>query len=64
MDVQNRLRLRLPSGKTIHRSVKKEFYGLSDIPTVFQEHIDKVPDFKTPVRLGDIICATNGTIDE
>ena len=32
--------------------------------TVFQEHIDKVLEFKTPVRLDDIIYVTNGTIDE
>ena len=38
--------------------------GLSDILTVFQEHIDKVLEFKTPVWLDDIICVTNGTIDE
>ena len=43
---------------------KKGFYGLSDIPTVFQEHIDKVLEFKTPVWLDDIICVTNGTIEE
>ena len=28
---------------------KKRFYGVSVIPTVFQEHIDKVLKFKTPV---------------
>ena len=43
---------------------KKGFYGLSDIPTVFQEHIDKVVEIKTPVWLDDIICVTNGTIEE
>ena len=43
---------------------KKGFYGLSDIPTVFQEYIDKVLEFKTPVWLDDIICVTNGTIEE
>ena len=43
---------------------KKGLYGLSDIPTVFQEHIDKVLEFKTPVWLDDIICVTNGTIEE
>ena len=31
---------------------------------MFQEHIDKVLEFKTPVWLDDIICVTNGTIDE
>ena len=49
---------------TGHYRFKKGFYGLSDIPTVFQEHIDKVLEFKTPVWLDDIICVTNGTIDD
>ena len=31
---------------------------------MFQEHIDKVLEFKTPVWLGDNICVTNGTIEE
>ena len=47
-----------------HYRFKKGFYGLADIPTVFQEHIDKVLEFKTPVWLDDIICVTNGTIEE
>ena len=49
---------------TGHYRFKKGFYGLSDMPTVFKEHIDKVLEFKTPVWLDDIICLTNGTIDE
>ena len=49
---------------TGHYRFKKGFYGLSDIPTVFQEHIDKVLEFKTPVWLDDIFSVTNGTIDE
>ena len=49
---------------TGHYRFKKGFYGLSDIPTVFQEHIDKVLEFKTPVWLYDIIYVTNGTLDE
>ena len=49
---------------TGHYRFKKGFYGLSDIPTVFQEHIDLVLEFKTPVWLDDIICVTNRTIDE
>ena len=49
---------------TGHYQFKKGFYGLADIPTVFQEHIDKVVEFKTPVWLDDIICVTNGTIEE
>ena len=47
-----------------HFRFKKGFYGLSDISTVFQEHIDKVLECKTPVWLDDFICVTNGTIDE
>ena len=49
---------------TGHYRFKKGFYGILDIPTVFQEHVDKVLDFKTPVWLDDIIRVTNGTIDE
>ena len=49
---------------TGHYRFKKGFYGLSDIQTVLQEHIDKVLEFKTPVFLDDIIYVTNGTIDE
>ena len=50
----------------IHRTlpVQEGFYGLSDIPTVFQEHIDSVLEFKTPVWLDDIICVTNGDIED
>ena len=46
---------------TGHYRFKKGFYGLSDIPTVFQEHIDKILEYKTPVWLDDIICVINGT---
>ena len=49
---------------TGHYRFKKGFYGLSDIPTLFQEHIDKVLEFKSPGWLDDIICVTNGTIEE
>ena len=49
---------------TGHYRFKKDFHGLSDIPTVIQEHIDKVLEFKTPVWLDDYICVTNGTIDK
>ena len=49
---------------TGHYRFKKDFYGLSDIPTVFHEHIDKVLEFKTPVWLDDIICVTHGTAEE
>ena len=47
-----------------HYRSKKGFYGLSDIPTVFQEHIDTVLEFKTPVWLDDIICVPNGSIED
>ena len=46
---------------TGHYRLKKGFSGLSDIPKVFQEHIDKILELKTPVRLDDIFCVTNGT---
>ena len=49
---------------TGHYRFKKDFYGLSDIPTVFQEHIDKVVEFKLPVWPDDIICVTNGTAED
>ena len=49
---------------TGHYRFKKGFYGLSNIPAVFQEHIYKVSEFKTPVWLDDIICVTNRTIEE
>ena len=49
---------------TEHYRFKKGFYGLSDVPTVFQEHIDKVLEFRTPNWLDDIICVTNGTLEE
>ena len=49
---------------TGHYRFKKGFYGLSDIPTLFQEHIDTVLEFKTPVWLDDIICVTNGNIED
>ena len=43
---------------------KKGFNGLSDIPTVFQDHKDKVLEFKTSVWLDDVICVTNRTAEE
>ena len=49
---------------TGHYRFKKGFYGLSDIPTVFQEHIDKVLEFSTPVWPDDNICVTNGTEED
>ena len=49
---------------TEHYRFKKGFYGLLDIPTVFRKHIDAVLEFKTPVWLDDIICVTNGSIED
>ena len=49
---------------TSHYRFKKGSYGLADIPTVFQEYIDEVLEFKTPVWLNDIICVTNGSVDD
>ena len=43
---------------------KKGFYGLSDISTVFQEHRDTVLELKTLVWLDDIVCVTNGSIED
>ena len=44
-----------------HRFVKG-FYGLADIPTIFQERIDKTLQFKNLAWLDDIIIVTKGTI--
>ena len=41
---------------TRHYRFKKGFYVLSDIPTVFQEDIDKVLEFKTQVWLDNIFA--------
>ena len=48
---------------TGHCRFKKGLYGLSDIPTVFQEHIDKA-EIQNTIWLDDIICVTNGTIEQ
>ena len=42
----------------------KGFYGLADIPTIFQERIDKTLEFKQPAWLHDIIIVTKRTIDK
>ena len=50
----------------IYRTLQFEegFFGSSDFPTVFQEHIDTVLEFKTPVWLDDINCVTNDSIED
>ena len=39
---------------------KKGFYGLADIPTIFQEKIDRRLGYCTPAWLDDIIVVTRG----
>ena len=40
---------------------RKGFYGPADIPTIFQEKIDRTLGHETPVWLDDIIVVTRGT---
>ena len=42
----------------------KGFYGLADIPTIFQERIERTLEFKHPAWLDDIIIVTKGTIEK
>ena len=42
----------------------KGFYGLADIPTIFQERIDKTLELKHSAWLDDIIIVTKGTIEK
>ena len=42
----------------------KGFYGLADIPTIFQERIDKTLELKHPAWLDDIIIVTKGTVEK
>ena len=39
---------------------KKIFYGLVDIPTLFQEKFDRTLEYSTPAWLDDIIVVTRG----
>ena len=39
---------------------KKGFYGLADIPTIFQEKIDRTLGYCTPAWPDDIILVTRG----
>ena len=39
---------------------RKGFYGLADIPTIFQEKIDRTLEYCTPAWLDDIIVVTRG----
>ena len=49
---------------TEHYQFKKVFYGLSDITTFFQQNSDTVLEFEAPFWLDDIICVTNGTVED
>ena len=42
----------------------KGFYGPADIPTIFQEKIDRTLGHQIPVWLDDIIIATRGTKEQ
>ena len=43
---------------------EKGFYGLADIPTIFQEKIDRTLEYSTPAWLDDIIVVTRGSRKE
>ena len=42
----------------------KGFYGLSDLPTIFQEKMDRTLKFKTPAWIDDILIVTRGEKSE
>ena len=42
----------------------KRFYGLANLPTIFQERIDTTFEHKHTAWLDDIIIVTKGSIDE
>ena len=39
---------------------KSGIYGFADIPTIFQEKIDRTLEYCTPAWLGDILVLTRG----
>ena len=55
------MRIRI-NRKKIQRllQIQKRFYGLADIPTIFQEKIDRSLGYCTPEWLDDIIVVTSG----
>ena len=42
----------------------KGFYGLADMPPIFQQNIDKTLKHETPAWLDDIIIVTRGTANK
>ena len=49
---------------TGYYQLKKGFYGLSVMPTIFQEIIDKTLEYQTPAWQDDIIILTRSTPEE
>ena len=43
---------------------RKGFYGLADIPTIFQEKIDRTLEYCTPAWLDDILVVTRGNRED
>ena len=43
---------------------RKGFHGPADLPTIFQEKIDRTLGHETPVWLDDIIIVTRATKEE
>ena len=51
----------LTGGKfSSYNRFRKRFYGLADIPTIFQEKIDRILEYSTPAWLDDILVVTRG----
>ena len=64
-NTKNRFIFTFTGGKfTGYYHFLKGFYGLADIPTIFQERIDRTVEFKHPAWLDDIIFVTKGTIEK
>ena len=49
---------------TRYYQFKKSFYGLSDMPTIFQDKIDKTLEHRNPAWQDDIIVVTRLTLEE
>ena len=49
---------------TGHYRFQKGFYGLADMPMIFQEKIDRVLDLQTPAWQDDILIVTRGEAEE
>ena len=53
------------NGRKVQRILPiQKFYGLADIPTIFQEKIDQTLEYSTPAWLNDIIVVTRGDREE